>query len=153
MIDDEVFVQKHSLFQRCLVPGRRTVRPFGGGRTGLDQKSQEAILTVLSWDYMGAAEFEHDECAKCLVYMYDHRNELVATDHDGYFFLSLPKVASQAHKLWQAVRKPDRGWNLRHTVFTPDAVGWFDFKNGFFVSKEAGMRDALHKLLLEMTHT
>ena len=153
MIDDEIFVQKHSLFQRCLIPGRPQLRPFGCGRSGLDQKSEEAISTVLSWDYMGAAEFERDECAKCLVYMYDHRENLVPTEHNGYFFLSLPKIVKQAHSLWDAVQDPKRGWNLRHTVFTNNAVGWFDFKNGFFVSCKQEMRDNLHKLLLEMTHS
>jgi hypothetical protein len=155
MIDDEVFVKRHSLFQRCLPPGKNTVRPFGSGRSMLDQKSEEAILTVLSWDYMGAAEFERGECAKCLVYMYDNRDKLVATQHRDYFFLSLPNITKQAYELWDKVsgHDPKNAFPLRHTVFKNNVVGWFDFKNGFFVSTQQDMRDALHKLLLEMTHT
>jgi hypothetical protein len=150
MIDDEVFMEHHSLFQRCLPPTGMRLRAFGAGRSGLDEVSEEALSKVLDFDYMGAAEFEHGECAKCLIYMYDNRDKLVATESNGYFFLTIPIIVNKAHKLWSEVCGPNRTWRLRHTAITSQAVGWFDFNNGFFVSSCKSMRDNLQKLLLEM---
>ena len=150
MIDDEVFSKQHSKFQRVMAPGVKTVRPFGAGHCGLDEASNAAILTILSWDYMGAAEFENGDCGKCLVYMYDHRAKLVKSEFMGFSFLAMPEVTSNAHTLWKKI--VNKEFPLRHSpaIDNPKILGWFDIINGFFVGRTPAMRDAVNSLLLTM---
>lgn len=150
MIDDEVFCKQHSMFQRVRKPGKATARPFGAGQSGLDEDSNKAILAVLSWDYMGAAEFERGECAKCLIYMHEHRTELIKSENRGFFFLTIAGVAAKAHLLWRKVVNQE--FVLRHSpaLDNPKVIGWFDNINGLFICRNTDMRDAVHTLLLVM---
>ncbi len=147
MIDNDVFCETHSLFQCVRSPKQRQSRPFGGGGSGLGKVTEEQFARIFSWMYMGDAEFEFGTCATCIIYMNDHRKDLVKSEDNGFFFLLLKEIEDKAHKLWQrVVNKEFTRHNPR--VDNAEVLGWFDFKNGFFVSRTAELRDALHHLLL-----
>lgn len=140
---------KYALFQRVLAAGQGLVRAFGGGTSGLAEDAAEACKKVFGWDYMGDAQFEHGECVNCLTFMWQNRKKLVTSEANGFHFLTLPKHREPAHALWeQVVANPDI---MRHSpgLHSPYVLGWFDFKNGFFVSRTPELRDAVQKMLIE----
>ena len=151
-IANEGFRANHSLFQRVKEPTpdrRKKPFGFGAGGTGLSDAAQDAIQAVWSWDYMGAAEFEHGEVANALAYMYDNVGKMTPVEHNGFFFLVHSDHVKEACKLWDHVIANVNEMCHNPALHNPEVVGWLDLNNGFFVGRTAAMRDALGTLLSE----
>lgn len=120
---------------------------FGGGGSGLSHDATKAVASVLTFEYMGAAEYEFGEARKCLYFLVEHAADLEATEDGGFFFLTHKNHTAQAHQLWRDVRagkvRPHEPIRLDHGP----TDGWFDFGNGYFVSRLAERRDALRDLV------
>ena len=145
----DTFVKNHTLFQRVMKPtDRRAVRPFGAGTHGMAEKALAEITKILTWDYMGAAEFEHGECGETLAHMWDQRATLVTFEYKGFHFLADKSIVEDAKETWQNLL--DNPTPYHRPLFENEKiVGWFDFHNAYFVSRTPAMRDNLHKFLLE----
>lgn len=149
LIKDGEFCDRAPLFQRVTAPRASSVFCFGAGGSGLAKEAQEMVGRVFGWDYMGDGRFEHGEAAECLASMFDFRDKLVSHESDGYFFLVRNDVKDQAAKFFKAVvnKKIENQHSLG--LDNPEVLGWFDFRNGYFVSREAALRDAVKKMLDE----
>lgn len=150
LVKDGTFCNaRRPLLQRVTAGGRTAVFAFGGGGSGLSEEAQAMVAPVFSWDYMGAAEFERGEAAHCLAFMFDNHAKLICHEAEGYSFLVREDVRDQAVEFFLGVVKGKiedyHGLGLKNTK----VLGWFDFHNGYFVSREPALRDAVKKMLDE----
>lgn len=147
--DGSFYNARRPLLQRVTAGGRTAVFSFGGGGSGLSEEAQAMVNPVFSWDYMGAAEFERGEAANCLAFMFENQPKLVCHEAGGYSFLVREDVKDEAAEFFLAVVKGKiedyHGLGLKN----PKVLGWFDFHNGYFVSREPALRDAVKKMLDE----
>lgn len=161
------FDTQSGLFQRTRAPHAKRANPFsfGGGGSGLSPEAGNTVSQVLEFDYMGAAQYEFGMAARCLAFMYEYRDVLESTEHNGFFFLCHTTHTTDAHTLWGKLVKSStkgsrtsRDYQAGKTEVLPfeslcldnEVVnGWFDFNNGFFVSRTNEQRDAVRKLFME----
>ena len=152
LIREDQFTIHHPLFQRVTAPGRNYIYCFGCGGSGLDKAAEEFIEKFFSWDYMGAAEFEFGKAAECLAFMFDNKPDLVTHDEDGYYYLVRKDVRYEAVDLFtrlvKNLVKSEHSLGLKN----PEVLGWFDFKNGFFVSRDLELRDSIKRMLEEVVN-
>jgi len=147
------FKQESRLFQRVCAP-RGFVNPFsfGGGGSGVNPRWEDALSSIFSWDYMGAAEYEFGAAGRCLQFMRENAAELAAHEFQvggtTWYALTHRKHKGFATALWINVVSGAQKLKESADTNNPKIRGWFDFENGWFVSRDKEMRDNL-KLLLK----
>ena len=155
------------LVQRVSKP-KDYVNPFNN----TDKAAQTTLMNVISFDYMGAAEYEHGAVNECLSDMWEgelnfHKINIPGKYNDKYKMMYLVVLKGTADSLDDIltaitevlykgkgddeVSKADYGSYYRALTetdkrFIPDTKGWINLKHRFawFIDKEMAHNFANH---------
>jgi len=135
---------------------------FGGGGSGLSEQAQEALNQIMSFDYMGQAEYEFGAVADCLHRMQeDKTNKLMSFKLKNHtiHMIVCPKDYQEYVGFVQGLNKTYTSAQVRESLQVPDKTGpgrivlgdrivaWLDIQNDVFFSTDETMTKALAELL------
>lgn len=145
-------MEKTRLIQRLKKPRMGSFLSFGGGLVngGLSEKAMELLNPILSFDYMGAAEFEWGDVPKALDKIWDYSNK----NHATKGLIHLPKdvhyicekgTQKYVEDIIQKLYKNEDDLYLKEPTFLRESIeerdnykGWLELDNAFmfFIDKE-----------------
>mgnify|MGYP001591178905 CR=1 FL=1 len=160
MTKERQLIERTRLIQRLKKPtGNINPFAFGGGRKngGLSDKTAKLLNQIWSFDYMGAAEFEHGKVSEALQRIADYsarRNTAIGTIEliKPVFYLcekgfgnSVEKVITQLAEDEKQLNPKERSYlfnNLRGGDHFKEYVGWLELDNAFAFFTDRQMYDA-----------
>ena len=165
MFDDKLSIRKEMktsyLIQRLhkpshfMVAGKKMDNPFsfGGGlrNGGLNEEAMSLLRNILSFDYMGSAEFEWGAVPEALHFIAKQitKKNVVTGNVDDVWFLCPSEYEKEVRNRISALRQDEYCWHKKEfcglrDYFESDSeyakrnVGWLELNNGyaFFVDME-----------------
>jgi hypothetical protein len=160
------------LIQRLNEPaerkGKALVNPFsfGAGYSGLEQKTEETLAGIFSFDYMGAAQFEDGIVQRALksVSEYFSANYFATgtcylPDEKEVYYLCRKEDEKGVKKTIEKLYSNERSFYLKEPTwlkqslneedFLKDRAGWLELNNNFIFFKDKKMYKRILELFIE----
>ena len=162
-------MERTYLIQRLTKP-RGFINPFsfGGGlrNGGLSEKAMDMLKGIMSFDYMGSAEFEWGAVPAAFRFIAEQAskgnilaNSITASNGELVYYLCPGEYSGEVHtRIKQLLEAKDEyslnlkeRCGLKEVVFgegkyKSDIVGWLEIDNGFMFFTDAEMYEAVCKL-------
>jgi len=117
---------------------------FGAGGHGLTPEAVEDLIKIMSFDYMGGAEFEYGVLAKCLNQMYSFQKDYTqsAVEYSGQtFHIFAPSVIIDrcVNDLVSLAQSKTVALIKEAVQGKTDVVAWLDISNNVFFTLDEEM--------------
>jgi len=160
------------LIQRLNEPVKKDGKPlvnpfsFGAGYSGLEQKTEETLAGIFSFDYMGSAEFEDGIIQRTLksISEYFSANDFAAgtcllPDEKEAYYLCSKEYEKGVKKTIEILYSNERSFYLKEPAWVRESfnsekyhektVGWLELNNAFMFFKDRKIYKQMLELFIE----